>query len=606
MIEIKHRIIGALIALGISIAIPMIIHADNQDVMDNANVLNNQTEQYIKQVNDKGLAKVKGHPQIAVITEKQVDGDIEAKAQQLFNKYQFGRKGYDNGILLLIDVGDHKVRMQTGYGIESAVPDDFVNQLMNDRVQNDFRKKDYSTGTRVMVGKLSKRIITHKSELRSKSDVNNHQAIIDQQNAKRKQVEHIIGYIILILIFTGWFTVLIYLISKIVKKTIQKDYAKLVIKQNAKQAVSVINAKLLDQHLGQYQVSPDLSKQDMENIMHLASLSGNYNHIENMDIKGWMIGTFNLIVINRIIDGVRGTDYTFIVPGKSTRNSKVAEALINNLILDKPLDNYQEIAHAIVKFNLDKDRLLGLADNLTNKDVTSFNEKLNSCFDDIRSRFTYVSDQQIKDVIDSNKITKEELIKSIKYNIRNLYSHELLPQYLEGDSFEIKGTFDDIVKNVVSTVKDHILSDVTAEDTALYNDKINDEFNQKCSAYDLRLYVSSDELAELDNLTTDEKLRAIKQKDKLSFVSVVSLMLISYATARLFSSRDTSSYTGYDSYDGDWEDDDNDYHSHHHNHFDDDSGWGSGSGGFFGSSDDGGSFGGFGGFSGGGGGTAGW
>lgn len=600
MVKIKHRIIGALIAFGISIAIPMTIHADNQDIMDNANVLNNQTEQYIKQVNDKGLAKVKGHPQIAVITEKQVDGDIEAKAQQLFNKYQFGRKGYDNGVLLLLDIQDHKVRMQTGYGIESAVPDDFVNQLMNDRVQNDFRKKDYSTGTRVMVGKLSKRIITHKSELRSKSDVNNHQAIIDQQNAKRKQVEHIIGYIILILIFIGWFTFLIYLISKIVKKAVQKDYAKLVIKQKAKQAVSVINAKLLDQHLGQYQVAPDLSKQDMENIMHLASLSGNYDHIKDMDIKGWMIGTFNLIVINRIIDGVRGTDYTFIVPGKSTRNSKVAETLINNLILDKPLDNYQEIAHTIVKFNLDKDHLLGLADNLTNKDVTSFNEKLNSCFDDIRSRFIYVSDQQIKDAIDSNKITKEELIKSIRYNIRNLYSHELLPQYLEGDNLEIKGTFDDIVKNVVSTVKDHILSDVTAKDTALYNDKINDEFNQKCSDYDLRLYVSSDELAELDNLTTDEKLRAIKQKDKLSFVSVVSSMLISYATAHMY---DTNRYMGYANYDGDWEDD---YHSHHHDHFDDDSSWGSGSGGFFGGSDDGGSFGGFGGFSGGGGGTAGW
>lgn len=592
-----------MIALGISIVIPATIHADNQDVMDNANVLNNQTEQYIKQVNDKDLAKVKGQPQIAVITEKQVDGDIEDKAQQLFNKYQFGRKGYDNGVLLLLDIQDHKVRMQTGYGIESAVPDDFVNQLMNDRVQNDFRKKDYSTGTRVMVGKLSKRIITHKSELRSKSDVNNHQAIIDQQNAKRKQVERIIDYIFLILLFTGWFTFLIYLISKIVKivkKAIQKDYAKLVIKQKAKQAVSVINAKLLDQHLGQYQVAPDLSKQDMENIMHLASLSGNYDHIEDMDIKGWMIGTFNLIVINRIIDGVRGTDYTFIVPGKSTRNSKVAETLINNLILDKPLDNYQEIAHTIVKFNLDKDQLLGLADNLIDKDVISFNEKLDSCFDDIRSRFTYVSDQQIKDAIDSNKITKEELIKSIKYNICNLYSHELLPQYLEGDSLEIKGTFDDTVKNVVSTVKDHILSDVTAEDTALYNDKIDDEFNQKCSDYALRLYVSSDELAELDNLTTDEKLRAIKQKDKLSFVSVVSSMLISYATARLSSSRDTSSYTGYNSYDGDWEDDsDDDYHSHHHDHWNDDSDWGSGS-------DDGGSFGGFGGFSGGGGGTAGW
>ena len=84
MVKIKHKIIGALIALGISIAIPMTIHADNQDVMDNANVLNNQTEQYIKQVNDNDLAKVKGRPQIAVITEKQVFGDI-AKARQAYS-----------------------------------------------------------------------------------------------------------------------------------------------------------------------------------------------------------------------------------------------------------------------------------------------------------------------------------------------------------------------------------------------------------------------------------------------------------------------------------------------------------------------------------------
>lgn len=148
--------------------------ADNHDVMDDAGVLNRQTEQYIYDVNQNQMAKIKGHPQIAVITKNSIDNSIEDEAQQLFNKYEIGTKGYDNGVLLLIDVGGHHVRMQTGYGIESVVPDDFVNQLMNSKVQADFRSDNYSAGTQKMIKKLAKRIIDHQNELRSKSAVNKH------------------------------------------------------------------------------------------------------------------------------------------------------------------------------------------------------------------------------------------------------------------------------------------------------------------------------------------------------------------------------------------------------------------------------------------------
>ena len=161
--------------------------ADNHDVMDDAGVLDQQTERYIYDVNQNQLARIKGHPQIAVITKKSVDGSIEDEAQQLFNHYRFGTKGYDNGVLLLIDVGGHHVRMQTGYGIESVVPDNFVNQLMNSDVQADFRNDDYSAGTKKMVKKLSNRIVDNQSDLRSKSDVNNHQAAIEAQEQQEKQ-----------------------------------------------------------------------------------------------------------------------------------------------------------------------------------------------------------------------------------------------------------------------------------------------------------------------------------------------------------------------------------------------------------------------------------
>lgn len=598
MIKIKHKVIGALIALGISIAIPMTIHADNQDVMDNANVLNNQTEQYIKQVNNKDLAKVKGHPQIAVITEKQVDGDIEAKAQQLFNKYQFGRKGYDNGVLLLLDIQDHKVRMQTGYGIESAVPDDFVNQLMNDRVQNDFRKKDYSTGTRVMVGKLSKRIITHKSELRSKSDVNNHQAIIDQQNAKRKQVEHIIVYTILILVFTGLFIFLIYLISKVVSKGI-KDYrdTRLVTK-TAREVITVINAKLLDQHLAPYQLTLDeLPEADIKDIKGKAQKDIKFN------IRQELFNRFNLIVINKMLVQI-DSKYGFIVDDQKVKTVYTAIMLSRCADLRKPLDNYQYFVDRYIKFEQDQDKLFSLAGNVSESDTDSFNNKLVARVKESRNEFSNLTDEQFDSLVQLYKLNRDTFSTSLTSMIVSLLGDNTVQSYLMGDSFDINGTFDSANKQLVDNWASKVLTKISNRDNLAYEDKIDTKFDELCSTYDIGLYISSDELAELDNLTADEKLRAIKQKDKLSFVSVVSSMLISYATTHMY---DTNSYMGYDSYDGDWKDDnDDDYHSHHHDHWNNDSGWGSGSGSLFGGSNDGGNFGGFGGFSGGGGGTAGW
>lgn len=162
----------------ICLAVP--VSANNRDVQDNADVLNKQTENYIKSVNDNQMAKIKGHPQIAVMTIKTTDGEpIEDYAQEMFDKYKFGTKGYDNGVLLLIATKDHKVRMQTGYGIESVLPDAYVDDLVSDKVKADFKKNDFSAGTRTMVKHMSARIVKDQRYFRSKSDVTAYQHVGD-------------------------------------------------------------------------------------------------------------------------------------------------------------------------------------------------------------------------------------------------------------------------------------------------------------------------------------------------------------------------------------------------------------------------------------------
>ena len=178
--NIQQLAITVLIAVISIICLTVPVSADNHDVKDDANVLNQKTEDYIKSVNDNQMAKIKGHPQIAVMTIKTTgDEPIEDYAQNIFDKYRFGTKGYNNGVLLLIATKDHKVRMQTGYGIESVLPDAYVDDLVSDKVKADFRKDNFSTGTRKMVKQMSAKIMKDQDNLRSKSDISNYQKFAD-------------------------------------------------------------------------------------------------------------------------------------------------------------------------------------------------------------------------------------------------------------------------------------------------------------------------------------------------------------------------------------------------------------------------------------------
>ena len=135
--------------------------ADNKDVLDQAGVLSPKTQQEIKNLNQHQLGNVKTKPQLAVVTVKSLKGqDIDDVAQSYFDKHHFGRKGYDNGVLLLIAVKDHQVRMQTGYGVEGALPDLYIKKLMTPSVKDQLRNQDYDGAvmaiSQQIVGRLEK------------------------------------------------------------------------------------------------------------------------------------------------------------------------------------------------------------------------------------------------------------------------------------------------------------------------------------------------------------------------------------------------------------------------------------------------------------------
>lgn len=68
--------------------------------------------------------------QILVVDSTGDDG-IEAYAQRVFDQWQIGRKDVDDGVLLVLAMGDRRVRIQTGYGLEGAIPDAYAQRIID-------------------------------------------------------------------------------------------------------------------------------------------------------------------------------------------------------------------------------------------------------------------------------------------------------------------------------------------------------------------------------------------------------------------------------------------------------------------------------------------
>ena len=60
--------------------------------------------------------------EISVVTVSSVEGaDIDRAAVELFKAWGIGKKGKDNGLLILLSIGDRKDRIEVGYGLEGVV-----------------------------------------------------------------------------------------------------------------------------------------------------------------------------------------------------------------------------------------------------------------------------------------------------------------------------------------------------------------------------------------------------------------------------------------------------------------------------------------------------
>jgi len=82
--------------------------------------------------------------QIYVVTYDDLQGfEVGDYGQRLAEDWGIGQKGRNNGILVLVSPGSRKITIQTGYGMEGAVPDAIASRLINDVITPSFSQSEY-------------------------------------------------------------------------------------------------------------------------------------------------------------------------------------------------------------------------------------------------------------------------------------------------------------------------------------------------------------------------------------------------------------------------------------------------------------------------------
>ncbi|NMX60847.1 YgcG family protein [Pseudomonas sp. WS 5079] len=126
----------------------------NQRVIDLTHTLDTATQQRLtEQLAD--LEQRKGAQIAVMLLPSTGDVDIQTFSTQLLRAWKLGRKGIDDGILLLVAKDDRKARIEVGYGLEGLVTDLLSHRIIEEQLTPAFRQGDYAGGVQRAVDALS-------------------------------------------------------------------------------------------------------------------------------------------------------------------------------------------------------------------------------------------------------------------------------------------------------------------------------------------------------------------------------------------------------------------------------------------------------------------
>ena len=93
--------------------------------------------------------------QIAVLVVPTTQPDeIEQYGIRVAEAWKLGRKGVDDGAILIVAKNDRRVRIEVGYGLEGALPDAIANRIISETITPHFKQGDYDGGIEAGVDQM--------------------------------------------------------------------------------------------------------------------------------------------------------------------------------------------------------------------------------------------------------------------------------------------------------------------------------------------------------------------------------------------------------------------------------------------------------------------
>ncbi len=119
-------------------------------VVDVAHVLPPATVEQLSQ--ELRAHEAKTSNQVVVLIVPSLEGEpLFDFSHRVATTWKLGRKGMDNGVLLLVALKDRKVRLEVGYGLEGALTDARSAQIIRNEIVPRFRTGEFAAGITVGV-----------------------------------------------------------------------------------------------------------------------------------------------------------------------------------------------------------------------------------------------------------------------------------------------------------------------------------------------------------------------------------------------------------------------------------------------------------------------
>ena len=79
---------------------------------------------------------------------------IEQYGIRVGEAWKLGRKGVDDGVILIVAKNDHRLRIEVGYGLEGAIPDAVAMRIIDEAITPEFKAGDFYAGISAGVDRI--------------------------------------------------------------------------------------------------------------------------------------------------------------------------------------------------------------------------------------------------------------------------------------------------------------------------------------------------------------------------------------------------------------------------------------------------------------------